>query len=113
MLKRVAHLTSEVKAPGVDVVCMYSLGVDTASRFIYDKDGFDKTPVVVNGNGDGTVNELSLRLCDDWAGQQTRSAKVMRFSNITHSGMLSDEGVLKALMSELGLSTQQSGEVMV
>merc|ERR1719240_1071510 len=29
LLKRVLPLTSEVKAPGVDVVCMYSLGVDT------------------------------------------------------------------------------------
>lgn len=107
LMERVLPLTSEVKAPGVDVVCMYSLGVDTPLRFLYDKsgqDGFDKTPTTINGNGDGTVNELSLRLCDKWtqAGQQTRSVKVVRFANISHSGMISDAGVLKALMSELG-----------
>ena len=42
------------------------------------KDGFDKAPSVTNGDGDGTVNALSLRLCDGWTkpGVQTRSAKV-------------------------------------
>jgi len=115
LLKRVLPLTSEVTAPGVDVVCMYSLSVNTPSRYVYGKGGFEKTPTIVHGNGDGTVNEVSLRLCDQWAeaGKQTRSAKVVRFANITHSGMLSDKSVIKALREELGLSTSQGVDVMV
>jgi lysophospholipase-3 len=105
LLKRVLPLTSQVQAPGVDVVCMYSLGVETPKRFQYSGSSFDETPKAINGDGDGTVNDISLRLCDRWteAGAQTRSAKVMRFSNVTHSGMLSDPSVLRALMVELGL----------
>lgn len=104
--KRIENLTSQALAPGVDVVCMYSTGVPTPEQFKYDNNGFDKQPAVVVGDGDGTVNALSLQLCDRWAqgGSQTRSARVTRFSNITHSDMLIDDGVLRALMQELGLS---------
>jgi hypothetical protein len=107
LYKRVLPLTSKVEAPGVDVVCMYSLGVDTPSQFIYDNEGFDKTPTIINGNGDGTVNEVSLRLCEQWNGKQSRPVKVKKFSKVTHSGMLSDEGVLKHIMDELGMSTDK------
>merc|ERR1711879_70849 len=115
LLRRVLPLTSEVKAPGVDVVCMYSLGVDTPLTFQYGEGGFDKTPTEINGDGDGTVYDLSLQLCDQWAasGMQTRSAKVMRFSQVTHSGMLTDDNVLKAIMSELGFSTTQLVDLVV
>jgi len=82
---------------------MYSLGVDTSNSFSYGKDGFDKQPVTTNSDGDGTVNALSLRLCDRWEKTSARSAKVMRFSKVTHSGMLTDDNVVKAVMGELGL----------
>lgn len=103
-------LTGAADAPGVDVVCMYSLGVDTPASFSYGQTGFDKQPVTKNGDGDGTVNALSLRLCDRWEKAQAsaRSAKVVRFSKVTHSGMLTDDNVLKAVMSELGLPFSSS-----
>lgn len=110
LLRRVEPLTGAADAPGVDVVCMYSLGVDTPASFSYGQTGFDKQPVTKNGDGDGTVNALSLRLCDRWEKAQAsaRSAKVVRFSKVTHSGMLTDDNVLKAVMSELGLPFSSS-----
>jgi len=116
LMKRVQALTSSAKAPGVDVVCMYSSGVDTPLHFHYGKDGFDKPPVVTNGDGDGTVNTLSLRICDEWTkpGAQTRSAKVQRFSKVTHKEMLTDPGVLKAVSStELGMATAKTLDMLV
>merc|ERR1712137_173623 len=113
LMKRALPLTSEALAPGVDVVCMHSLGVPTPVHFTYDKNGFDQTPKIVNGNGDGTVNEVSLRLCDQWSGKQTQSVKVVTFANITHSGMLTDEGVLEALLRELELPAHEGGDVIV
>lgn len=106
LMRRVAGLTSEVAAPGVDVVCMYGLGVDTPDHFVYGPGGFDKQPQVVNGDGDGTVNDHSLRLCERWAepGAQSRSARVVKFSKVSHSDMLTDDAVLQALLSELGLA---------
>jgi len=104
LMRRVEHLTSEAVAPGVDVVCMYSLGVDTLLTVKYG-DSFDKDPEIVNGDGDGTVNDISLKLCDRWAepGVQKRSARVVRFSGISHSGMLTDKSVLSEVRKELGL----------
>jgi len=119
LMKRVLPLTSSATAPGVDVVCMYSLGVDTPVHFKYAKDGyqvqFNEDPTVTNGDGDGTVNDLSLRICDEWAkpGAQTRSAKVMRFSKVTHAGMLTDSSVLKALNAELGMAISQASDIIV
>merc|ERR1719313_1123492 len=95
LIKRVLPLTAEAVAPGVDVVCMYSLGVPTPAHFTYGEKGFDADPEIVNGDGDGTVNELSLRLCERWSGKQKPSAKVMKFEAVDHSGMLTDENVLK------------------
>jgi len=115
LMKRVQPLTSSVQAPGVDVVCMYSLGVDTPARFVYDTGSFDKQPVVVKGDGDGTVNAISLQLCERWmhTGVQRRSAKVTKFSKISHSGMLTDKSVIDALMEELGLTTWKQSNLLV
>lgn len=103
--KRTVSLTGGVVAPGVDVVCMYSLGVDTPESFSYGPLGFDVTPTIHNGDGDGTVNALSLQLCERWPETQSRPAKSKIFSKVTHSGMISDPAVLDALMEELGLSS--------
>jgi lysophospholipase-3 len=107
LYRRTENLTSAVQAPGVDVVCMYSLGVPTPTHFQYGAGGFDEAPAVTNGDGDGTVNDLSLRLCDRWAeaSAQGRTARVQRFSGVTHSGMLTDDGVIKAILAELGLAS--------
>jgi len=115
LIRRIADVTSAVDAPGVDVVCMYSLGVATPDRYEYDEAGFDKHPQTANGDGDGTVNALSLRLCERWAqsGAQSRSAKVVPFSKVTHQGMLTDDGVLKVLLKELGLSGEREMPVVV
>lgn len=105
LMQRVANLTSAVQAPGVDVVCMYSLGEDTPVQFKYDAEGFDKQPQTINGDGDGTVNAASLALCERWThpGAQTRSAKVVKFANLKHAQMITDSGVLKAIFKELSI----------
>jgi len=106
LYRRTGNLTSAVDAPGVDVVCMYSLGVQTPSQFVYGQNGFDKQPSVVNSDGDGTVNDWSLHLCERWSsGMQKQSARVQRFSGVEHADMLKDDAVIKAIFSELGLAT--------
>eukprot|EP00746_Dinoflagellata_sp_MGD_P027843 gnl/MRDRNA2_/MRDRNA2_165784_c0_seq1.p1 gnl/MRDRNA2_/MRDRNA2_165784_c0~~gnl/MRDRNA2_/MRDRNA2_165784_c0_seq1.p1 ORF type:complete len:407 (+),score=81.66 gnl/MRDRNA2_/MRDRNA2_165784_c0_seq1:90-1310(+) len=111
LYQRVANLTSAVEAPGVDVVCMYGSGVDTPLLLNYADGNFDNQPKVINGDGDGTVNAVSLKLCQRWTedGAQSRSAKIMEFPKVTHSGMLTDDAVLKALYKELGMTTKVVG----
>lgn len=114
--RRTQNLTSRVEAPGVDVVCMYSMGVPTAESFAYGPGGFDDvTPTIVNGEGDGTVNAVSLKLCERWTqkGAQTRSARTRVFSKITHTGMVTDEVVIQALLEELGLTAPGDSQLPI
>jgi lysophospholipase-3 len=102
--ERTARLTSALEAPGVDVLCLYSTGVPTGLTFKYGAD-FDKQPEILNGDGDGTVNEMSLKLCERWAetGAQKRPVRVQKFSNIAHSDMIIKSEVLSVVYKELGL----------
>jgi len=111
LYRRVEGLTSGVEAPGVDVVCMYGLGVPTPLRFDYGSKGFDEQPSVFNGDGDGTVNDVSSRLCERWArpGAQARPARAVRFSKVSHQGFLTDGAVLASIHRELGLGAPALG----
>eukprot|EP00929_Paragymnodinium_shiwhaense_P119590 TRINITY_DN91494_c0_g1_i1.p1 TRINITY_DN91494_c0_g1~~TRINITY_DN91494_c0_g1_i1.p1 ORF type:complete len:433 (+),score=71.00 TRINITY_DN91494_c0_g1_i1:82-1299(+) len=113
LLKRVLPLTASVPAPGVDVVCMYSTGVKTSEMFKYG-DSFDEAPEVIMGDGDGTVNEWSLKLCERWtaAGAQDRAASTRVFQGVEHQKMLTDEKVLKEVMRELGLAGETAPVVV-
>lgn len=103
---RIADLTSAVEAPGVDVACLYSLGVETPAVFDYADKGFDAQPVISNGDGDGTVNSISLKLCDRWVADEkpSHAVKIQRFAGLTHSGMLADDKVIASILQELGLA---------
>jgi len=113
--QRTTGLTSKVEAPGVDVLCLYSLGVDTALSFKYDTAGFDKQPEIFNGDGDGTVNDLSLKLCERWAepGAQTRPVRSQKFSKILHADMIMKDEVLSVVYKELGLPSSSDSAPLV
>mmetsp|Transcript_105321 Transcript_105321/g.187210 ORF Transcript_105321/g.187210 Transcript_105321/m.187210 type:complete len:402 (-) Transcript_105321:26-1231(-) len=112
LFRRVADLTSDAEAPGVEVLCLYSLGVDTPVSLSYGSKGFDKQPDVVNGDGDGTVNDLSLKLCDRWKGPR---ASAERFANVTHAGMISNDAVIQRILEVLakGAAPLNSFELLV
>lgn len=89
--KRVVTLIPDVKAgPGVDVHCMYSTGVDTPFSFYYKGGDFSKQPVTTNSDGDGTVHRSSLEFCKQWS----NTAAVTTFSNVEHSGMITNATVV-------------------
>ena len=46
-------------------------------------------PGVLYGMGDTTADKLSLNRCENW-----KDVEVRKFSNITHSGYLSNEDIL-------------------
>lgn len=115
IMRRIAGLTGPTAdlAPGVPVLCLYSLGVQTPVSFNYPDGDFDKTPEIKNGDGDGTVNDFSLKLCDNWAQTDPARARTQVFHGIDHSGMLSDDGVLAVIKQELGLKATDTQAITV
>ena len=94
-----ALLPSRGTGPGVPVLCLYSSGIETPLSFYYPGADFGRSPVITNGDGDGTVNSRSLRLCERWQGTQREAVRVQTFASVTHSGMLSDERVIGVVLN--------------
>jgi len=93
-----AILPDPAKAPGVPVSCFYSSGVSTPLEFTYTG-SFDKTPDTSNGDGDGTVNIQSLRLCKSWASEPESPVTVKTYEGIDHTGMITNQTVIHDVLA--------------
>ncbi|XP_031480141.1 lecithin-cholesterol acyltransferase-like 1 [Nymphaea colorata] len=99
---RILPLMSELVAPLVPVTCLIGTGVDTPETLFYGKDGFDRQPEVVYGDGDGTVNSASLLAAvSAWEGVREQSLKVRRFPHVSHTSILKDEASVSAVIREV------------
>merc|ERR1711915_210078 len=68
--------------PGVDTFCIYSLGIETPEKLIYDSGFPDAQPKRIMGDGDGTVTRESLEGCQFC--RNPESYKIRAFNNIKH-----------------------------
>ena len=75
--KKHRDLTNNNEHPGVNVSCLYSLGLPTPNKFAYEswKD-FPASPVIGIGTGDLMVEEESLAACKEWADDERFSFKL-------------------------------------
>lgn len=84
IIETVEDTLSSIKAPGVPLHCLYGVDYPTEISFTY-KNGFDKDPEIeYSQEGDGTVPDISLRKCKDFARQQTQPVEVMEFDLADH-----------------------------
>jgi len=69
-LKDMGDVGDRLPSPGVDVACVYSKGVRTMARLIYEDDARflegEQPSSYKYSDGDGSVNLDSLRLCHQW-----------------------------------------------
>uniref|UniRef100_A0A7E4V9W5 Group XV phospholipase A2 n=1 Tax=Panagrellus redivivus TaxID=6233 RepID=A0A7E4V9W5_PANRE len=67
-----------IDAPGIPVHCIYGTDVQTPETFTWAKGYFpDYQPTTVYGDGDGTVNIKSLRVCNEWAEKEPKVSKYL------------------------------------
>ncbi|XP_076449168.1 lysosomal phospholipase A and acyltransferase-like [Babylonia areolata] len=98
MYRDTKDLIYDLKAPEVEVHCIYGYGVDTPAAFQFPKGAFpDTQPNTIYGDGDGTVNLRSLQGCLRWAGEQEQAVYHMPLSNVSHVDIISDPRVYKYL----------------
>ncbi|GFY59931.1 phospholipase A2 group XV [Trichonephila inaurata madagascariensis] len=85
--------------PGVEVFCIYGVGLNTTIRLNYTQPkSFPDKPVLEFGEGDGTVNLRSLQVCSNWRGRQKQKVFLKTLPKVEHLDMLRDEYVKKFIV---------------
>ncbi|KAJ4755748.1 Lecithin-cholesterol acyltransferase-like 1 [Rhynchospora pubera] len=96
---RILPLNEKLDKPGVPVTCMVGTDVETPHRLVYGAGGFDAEPQVDYGDGDGTVNLISLlRLKSEWSGSKNQVLDVIKLPGVSHSDILKDKGALEQII---------------
>lgn len=82
-------LLAGLPAPGVEVYCLYGVGLPTPSTYIFDH-GFPYTdPVgVLYEDGDDTVATRSTELCARWQGRQPQPVHLLPLPGTQHLNMV-------------------------
>ena len=99
---RIVPLLEHFPAPGVPVTCIIGTGVKTAETLFYDDRGFDRQPETVYGDGDGTVNMVSLlALESEWADRANQPLEMIAIEGASHTSIIKDEDALNRIVDEI------------
>lgn len=99
---RILPLIEQLIAPDVPITCIIGSGIDTPETLFYGRDGFDKQPEILYGDGDGTVNMVSLlALESQWSDVAKKILKVSKIPSVTHTSILNDDVALKEIIQEI------------
>ncbi|BAT77930.1 hypothetical protein LR48_Vigan04g240800 [Vigna angularis] len=116
---RIVPLIGNIPAPHVPITCIMGTGVRTLESLFYEKGDFDERPEISYGDGDGTVNLVSLLALQAlWKEEKNQYLKVVKIDGVSHTSILKDEVALNEIVHEisainshadLGLSNVFSG----
>lgn len=96
MFLEVGNLTSGLTPPNVTTYCFYGHAYPTPKRLVYTKGEFpDTEPILVIGDGDGTVNINSLKACAEWKDQMPYNLTIQGFSDVEHVNALKTTAIIE------------------
>ncbi|KAJ0029568.1 hypothetical protein NQD34_004565 [Periophthalmus magnuspinnatus] len=108
------NLTGDLHPPGVEVWCMYGVGLPTPVTYIYDEGFPNADPVdFVYADGDDTVDSFSTSLCKRWIGKQSKPVHVTEFQGLMHLDMVYHEKVLNLIQYILEGKSETPSEIDV
>jgi len=98
--KALPSFLTTLSPPNVDTYCYYGTNVSTPAVLVYKEGQFPDTfPSIITGNGDGTVNDASLRACFNWKqAQSAHKVAMLSFSGVEHVDMVKNAKVLQAVL---------------
>lgn len=89
-------LLAGLPAPGVEVYCLYGVGLPTPSTYIYDHSFPYKDPVAaLHEDGDDTVATRSTELCGRWQGRQSQPVHLLPMNGTEHLNMVFSNNTLE------------------
>ncbi|KAF5739484.1 lecithin-cholesterol acyltransferase-like 1 [Tripterygium wilfordii] len=98
---RILPLVEELVAPEVPITCIIGTGVRTPETLHYGH-SFDEQPEIVYGDGDGTVNMVSLLALESlWKNVKNQPVKVIRIEGVTHTDILSNDVAVDEIVREI------------
>ncbi|TVU21963.1 hypothetical protein EJB05_31635 [Eragrostis curvula] len=92
------------QAPMVPVTCINGVGVETPEQVVYWDGDFDAEPEVVYGDGDETVNLVSMLAFDEEMRRQPgqrKQYKSIKLPGARHGNILTQEWSLKRVIQEI------------
>ena len=99
---RILPLIGKIEAPEVPITCIMGTGVRTPESLFYRNGDFDEQPEVSYGDGDGTVNMVSLLALQSlWGDEKNQSLKVIKIGGVSHTSILKDEVPLDKIIGEI------------
>lgn len=91
--------------PGVEMHCIYGQSLSTHAITVYDDESaFPDKPLILNGDGDGTVSTISAGACERWrkpSEEKGLNFTLAVFDGIRHSYMPKDPNVVRHILSIL------------
>ncbi|XP_071398718.1 phosphatidylcholine-sterol acyltransferase [Centroberyx affinis] len=106
------NLTADLHPPGVEVWCMYGVGLATPVTYIYDEEFPNADPVdFIYADGDDTVDSFSMSLCKRWVGQQEKAVHVTEFRGMPHLDIVFHDKVLNQIQHILEGNSDTPEEV--
>lgn len=80
---RIVPLIGNIQAPQVPITCIMGTGVRTLETLFYGKGDFDERPEISYGDGDGTVNLVSLLVFQSlWKEEKNQYLKVVKIDGV-------------------------------
>ena len=106
MYQGIENINRNFPSPNVPTHCFYGVGLDTPRSFRYTRsfpEGVSDDPQVTMGDGDGTVNDLSSKVCLRWNNNNGgRSFRSMPFDGAEHMAIVGNKDVLEEIGSIVG-----------
>ncbi|NP_001146423.1 Lecithin-cholesterol acyltransferase-like 1 [Zea mays] len=102
--RRAVPKMSYFQAPMVPTTCMNGVGNDTPEQLVYWDGDFDATPEIVYGDGDDSINLVSMLAFDEKMRRQPEQNKVYKSIKIRgaqHGTIVTDDTALKRVMHEI------------
>ncbi|KAJ4969266.1 hypothetical protein NE237_015967 [Protea cynaroides] len=106
---RILPLVNNLTAPEVPLTCIVGSGIKTPETLFYVDREFDEQPEVLFGDGDGTVNLISLLAVElEWNGIAAKQPlKVIRIPRVSHTSILKDSVAIAEIVGEISTINSQ------
>ena len=104
MYNGVKDINPDFPGPNVSTYCFYGIGLPTPQSFVYSQsflEGAMSNPLILMGDGDGTVNLRNSEICLRWqsSGYPFRAET---FEKVEHVDMVRKEVVLRSIGGIVG-----------